>query len=277
MPNASDTSDSDPDAPLPPNTDVYSYSGSGTSWFDIEHIPTNVAICWLPGWFLNIEAGRRRRVLADTHWQVKEVVNFLIHWLPDQYINGNAETPIDGHKSTGGRYGLCLFQIRDINMHLLIYQSINWSINWQTKQMEGNISRTADIRTHYLINISTETWRPLSADTNWRTYCVYLKPQTWIFTHLLINQSIDKSTNLSTNGRNIQRDTSVRRQKEGHITWQIYQRRRGDAYWQTQINVKAVSISNPRHQYSPIDLLVYQFIDLSMERQNGQRDTSVVQ
>ena len=64
------------------------------------------------------------------------------------------------------------------------------------------------------------------------------------------------------------------------ITWPIYQQRRGDAYRQTKIDGwrgQAVSISNPRHQYSPINWSIDQFIDLSLDGQNICRDTSLGQ
>ena len=38
-----------------------------------------------------------------------------------------------------------------------------------------------------------------------------------------------------------------------------------------------MSISNPSHQYSPTNQLIYQLIDISTEVQNGRRDTSVGQ
>ena len=66
-----DTSDSDTDTPFPLDTSISSFSGSGISWFDNKHILTDNVICWLPAWFLNGEAGRRRRVSEDTHWRVE--------------------------------------------------------------------------------------------------------------------------------------------------------------------------------------------------------------
>ena len=49
---------------------------------------------------------------------VERIVNFLIRLLPDLSINGDTETPINVNKSTGDGGGPCLFQIRDINIHL---------------------------------------------------------------------------------------------------------------------------------------------------------------
>ena len=205
-PNNDNTSDSDTDTPFMPDTAVSSFSGSGFSWFDNGHIPNTIVICWLPDWFLNRESGIRRRVFVGYAFMGERNVNFLICWLPDRYINRDEETPIDGHKSTGDGDGLCIFQITDINIHLSIDQSINWSINWQKKRTEEHISKTADIRTHFLTDISTETRRHLSTDKDWRTGRVYFQPQTSILTHRLIdiwiNWSIYQQTNKTDGGAN---------------------------------------------------------------------------
>ena len=44
---------------------------------------------------------------------------------------------------------------------------------------------------------------------------------------------------------------------------------------ETPIEGWAVYISNHRHQYSPIDIMVNQLIDLSMDRQKGKKEKSV--
>ena len=178
MPNTADTSDSDTDTPFPPDTAVSSFSGSGISWFENGHIPTNISICWLPDWFLNWSSRRRRRVLTDTHWQVKEV---------------STSSSID-----------------------------------------------------YLTDLLTEMWIRLSTEKNRRvkgTGCVYFKSDKSIFTY----GSIDRSIDLSMDSQNGWRDTSVGNQTLVHITWMIYQLKRGDTYRQTQIDRRAVSVSNPRH------------------------------
>ena len=164
-------------------------------------------------------------------------------------MNGNADMPMERHKSTDNP---CSFQIRDININLSIDQLINCYINGQTKGIEGYISRTSYISTHYLTDISTETCRSLLTDTNLRvigTVRVYFKSETSIFTYWLINKSID----LSTDRQNGRRDTSVGHQTSGLITWLMYQHRRGDAYWLPKIDGRFMSISNTRNLYSPID------------------------
>ena len=111
-------------------------------------------------------------------------------------------------------------------------------------------------------------------DTNQRvtgTGPIYFQYNTSIFIYLSINKSIG----ISTDRRKGQRDTSLWQHKSGRITWLIYQHRRGYPYWLTLIDGWAVSISNPRHQYSLIGWLTYQLIDLSTEGHIVQRNTSV--
>ena len=96
---------------------------------------------------------------------------------------------------------------------------------------------------------------------------VYFKSHTSIFTYRLIDQSFDQS-----DGRNGQRDTSLPQQTSGRITWLIYQQRGGYPYWRTQIKGwrgRAVSISNQRHQYSPIDLFINQLIYQQTDKTDG--------
>ena len=94
--------------------------------------------------------------------------------------------------------------------------------------------------------------------TKWWYICV--RRGVWTTTHL----SIDQSINWSINGqKKLRRDTSVEQHTSGCITWTIYQRRRGDPYWQTQIEGwrgRVVSISNQRYQYSLIDQSVNQLV-----------------
>ena len=97
-------------------------------------------------------------------------------------------TQIDGDGD-----GPCLFQIPYINIHL----SIDRYINGRTKRTEGQVSRTADIRTHYLTDLSTERQIPLLMETIQGvtgTGCVYFQSETSIFTYWLIDQSIYLST-----------------------------------------------------------------------------------
>ena len=183
----------------------------------------NFLIHWLPE---NLSTETWRRLLTDINWKwrgravpisnpihqytpIDSLVNTLINRmdesdrgthqydsrhqeaLPDWSINGEVDTPIYGHKLSGDGDGPCLFPIRDINIHLLIYLSINWSINRQTKRTEGHISVAADIRTHYLTDLSIDTWRPLSTYQNWRTGRVYFRYHTLIFTYWSIDWSID--------------------------------------------------------------------------------------
>ena len=60
--------------------------------------------------------------------------------LPNQSINEDLKTPIDGHKSTDGI-------------------PIDRSINGQTKWMEEHNSRTADSSTHLPTGLSAKTRR----------------------------------------------------------------------------------------------------------------------
>ena len=131
-------------------------------------------------------------------------VNFLIRWLPDQSINRDTETPIDGHKKTVAGMGhVYLKSHASIFTYLLIDQLIDLSINGWTKQTEGHISRKIDTNTHYLTDLSTERRTPLSTE----------KIEGW----------------------------------------------RG----------RAVSIYNQRHQYSPIDRSINQFICQRKEKTDG--------
>ena len=190
----------------------------------------------LIAWFISEWTDERRfdgRALTG-----ERIFKLLIRWLLDRYINRYADTPTDGHKYLGDGDGSCLFQIRDINIHLLMDRSINWSINGQKKRTEGHISRTCDIRTHWLTDISTETRRHILMDTNQQTDHIYFKSQTSIFNYWLIDRSIDISTDIQ-NGR---RDTSVGHQTPGRITLLIYKRRNGDTYQRKQIDGWAVSI-----------------------------------
>ena len=106
----------------------------------------DITIYWLPHWFLNLAARRRRQVLDERS------VKFLIRWSPEQSITKDAEMPIDGHKLTVTGTGPCIFQIPYIKIHLFIDWSILWS-NRRTKRTEGHISMTAYIRKHYLPDI----------------------------------------------------------------------------------------------------------------------------
>ena len=78
-------------------------------------------------WLINPLIGRTDETDGGTH----QYDSIHQDALPDQYINREADTPIGGHKSRGDGYGLCLFSIIDIYIHLLIHRLINWSINGQ--------------------------------------------------------------------------------------------------------------------------------------------------
>ena len=156
----------------------------------------------------------------------------------------------------------------------LINQSIDRFVNGRTKQTEGHISRAAGTRTHYLTDLWTETRITLLTYKNrgvTGTGRVYFQSETSIFTYWLTNQSIDLSIDI----QNGQRYIPVGNQTSGHITWLIYQWRLGYPYWGTQIDGRAVSISNLIHKYSPIDRFIDQLISLSTDGRNGRRDTPV--
>ena len=84
-----------------------------------------------------------------------------------------------------------------------IYQFINWWMKWT----EGHISRKSDSSTHFTTDLSTETWRRLSTDTN--------------------RQAGPQSIDISRDGKNGWRETSVGQQTEVRIYRPIHQRRCG--------------------------------------------------
>ena len=142
-----DTSDSDTDTPFLPYTAVSSFSCSGISWLTTDASrPTFSSVdCWLISeWRIwDIDTCFKIRALMG-----ERGVNFLIRWLPEQYINRDADAywrpQIDGDRDRW-----CLFQILDINIHLLIDRSIYLSINRRTKRRKVHISRTSYSMTHW--------------------------------------------------------------------------------------------------------------------------------
>ena len=175
-------------------------------------------------------------------WNKCQLPHPFTTWIIYQWRRGGAywRTQIDSDRD-----GPCLFQIPYIIIHL----SIDWSILWligRTKHTEVNIITTADTRTHYLTDPSTERRIPLLTDKNQGvtgTGRVYFQSETSIFTYWSINQSID----LSTYRKNVRRDTSSVQQTSGRINRLIYQQILGDPYRRTQIYGRAMSISNIRH------------------------------
>ena len=156
----------------------------------------------------------------DRHsFTVERSVNFLIHWLTDQStVTGTVRVYYKSHTS--------------IFTYQLINKSIDLSINGRTKRIEGIITRTTDIRMHYLTYLSTDRRIPLSTDTNrglTGTGRIHFQWDTSIFTYWYINHSID----VSTDRRNGRTDTSVGHHTSGRITSLIYQRIRGYPYQQT--------------------------------------------
>ena len=135
----------------------------GPCLFQIPYINIHLSI----DWSIN---GQKK----NTEGHISRTAGIGTHYLTD--ISKERQIPLSmDKKSRGDGDGTCLSPIRYINIHLLIDRSIKWSINIQTKLTEGNISRIVDIRTHYLTDLSTETQRPLSTDTNRQTSRVYLK------------------------------------------------------------------------------------------------------
>ena len=95
--NTPNTSNSDTDTPLPPDTAVSSFSGSGISWFENRLFPNrhcDLLIASLVSEWSSRETEMRFGVCA---LMGESIFNFLIRWLPEQSIGGDAETPIDGH------------------------------------------------------------------------------------------------------------------------------------------------------------------------------------
>ena len=139
------------------NIDVSSFSVSGISWFDNGHIPTDTAICWLPDWFLNREARRRRCVSTDVHLKVKEFstssyVDYLTYLSNYTRIFLSMAT----NRQWRGRAVSISNQRHEYSpIDWSIYLSIDWSINGQMKQTEGYIISNLYISMHYLTVLST--------------------------------------------------------------------------------------------------------------------------
>ena len=100
MPDTDNTSESDTDTPFPKDTYVSSFSGSGISWFDNWHF-LNRHYDLLIASLVSEKISRE----TDTPFGGRALtgersVNLLIRWLPEQSINGDAGTSIDGHKLT---------------------------------------------------------------------------------------------------------------------------------------------------------------------------------
>ena len=138
-------------------------------------------------------------------------------------------------------------------------RSVNFSIRWLPDQsIRGDVDTPINKKKSMVIG----------------TGHVYFKSHTSIFTYLLIDQLIDKS-----DGRKRWRDRSVEHQTQGRIALLVYQHRDGYSYRWTQINgwqVRALSISNQRHQYAPmntsINKLIYQRTD-KMDEGEHQQDS----
>ena len=134
MPDTANTSESDTGIPFPPDTAVLSFSGSGISWFYNRHIQTNIVICWLPDWFLNGEARRRRRVLTDAHWRVKEVsTSSSIYYLTDLSTDMQKTLSTDTTWWVKGK--VCVYF--KPQTEIFTYRSINWSIDLSTDRQNG--------------------------------------------------------------------------------------------------------------------------------------------
>ena len=123
------TSDSDADIPFPPDAAVLSFSRSGSGWLTMDASwPTFSSVdCWL---IYEQRIWKLETRFDKCNFMGRKSVNSLIRWLHAQYINRYADAywrkQID---SDGDRR--CLFQIPDINIHLLINKSINLSIYQQ--------------------------------------------------------------------------------------------------------------------------------------------------
>ena len=99
-PDTDDTSNSDTDTPSPKNTYVSSFSGSGISWFDNWYVLNRHCDLFIAS-LVSERTSRETETRFDGRALMGErIVNFLICWLPEQSINEDAETPIDGQKLT---------------------------------------------------------------------------------------------------------------------------------------------------------------------------------
>ena len=137
-PDIADTYESETDTSFLPDAAVSYFSGSGISWFDNVHIPTDITICWLPYWFLNRESRRQGLISTDAHWRVKEVSNpSSVYYLSDISIE-------DTNQWVTGTVRVCFKSATSI----FTYHSIKRSINGHNKWEEEHISSTSDIRTH---------------------------------------------------------------------------------------------------------------------------------
>ena len=134
---------------------------------------------------------------------------------------------------------------------------INWSINGQKKRTKGHIGNAEYTRTHWVTDLSPETWRPLSADTTLRTGCVYFKYKKLILTYWSIDRSIDQFINGQT------------KWTEGHISRKSGSSTHNPTDLSTETQRRLLTDTNRRT--GP------QLIDLSTDGRNGRRDTSVGQ
>ena len=84
-------------------------------------------------WYMNGEAGRRRRDSTDAHWWVKEVSTFsFIDYLDD--LSMETRTPIDGHKLTVTGTSGVYFKSQT---SIFTYWSIDWSIDISIYKLKG--------------------------------------------------------------------------------------------------------------------------------------------
>ena len=97
-PNTDDTYDSDTDTPFPLDTAVSSFSGSGVSWFDNGHFPNWHCDLLIASLVYEQSSQETETCLDERALMGERSVNLLIRWLPEKYINGDVDTPIDGHK-----------------------------------------------------------------------------------------------------------------------------------------------------------------------------------
>ena len=150
------------------------------------------------------------------------------------------------------------------NRHIPTDISICWLPDWflngaagrqrciltDAHQRVKEVSKSSSI--YCLTNLSTETRRRLPTDNNWRwrRWAVSISNPTHQYSP--INWSINWLIDISPDGHNWHRDTSVGQQAPRRITWLIYQHIGRYPYQRTQIEGwrgRAVSISNQRHKY----------------------------
>ena len=130
-PDTDNTSYSDTYTPLRTDTYVSSFSGSGISWFDNGHF-LNRHCDLLIASLVSEQISRETEKRFDGHALTGErSVNFLIRWLPEQYIKRDADMPIERQKLTVTGTGRVYFKS---HTSIFTYRFIDQFFDWLDEQ-----------------------------------------------------------------------------------------------------------------------------------------------